>query len=359
MPELPNPVHIAILSAVFAVIAFIVQLGQRLGDWKSPKFAKVLLGMAVLLIACWVYLALLLIVKVDVRVMFSNQPTAFWVVMGTVSLMGLVVALPWRILRTSQTPSSTDSSVQSDLPVNHNAAAAHHEARADVFKREVDSLKLELKEKQVEIERLNQHIKDILGGAIDSHRILVEREHADKLRQLEGHSDPINLPTPREVEVQLETQPQIEPVTIDGWSYYSLRVLNRLWKLNRSLYGMTATLTYTGPDGTQYNPVRGLFRNREHGNSSQCETEITKLSPGDQFVDLILVVRSSAPMTDAEQGYEKLWSCSEYPPAILNAITIGQGEWKCEVSLSWQGGKTEQTVLIQVQRYRHANLVVT
>jgi hypothetical protein len=95
----PNPIHIAILSAVFAVIAFILQLGQRLGDWKSPRIAKVLLLIAVLLVACWIYLVCLLIFDIDIRTVFTQQPPVFWIIMATVALMGVIVSISPRWVR--------------------------------------------------------------------------------------------------------------------------------------------------------------------------------------------------------------------------------------------------------------------
>jgi len=40
MPELPNPIHIALLGAVFAVITILLTLGQRLGDWRSKRICQ-------------------------------------------------------------------------------------------------------------------------------------------------------------------------------------------------------------------------------------------------------------------------------------------------------------------------------
>jgi hypothetical protein len=89
---MPDPVHIAILSLGFAVVAFVITIAQRLGEWRSKAAARVLGAMAALLVASWFYLAVLWVVKVDLRVLFAAQSPIFWIIAGTLSLMGLVAA---------------------------------------------------------------------------------------------------------------------------------------------------------------------------------------------------------------------------------------------------------------------------
>jgi hypothetical protein len=92
VPVLPNPIHVGLLSGGFAIVALIVTLAQRLGDWRSKTVAKGLAAIAIMLLLCWVYLACLWIFEVDLRAVFSGHPTVFWIA-GTLSAIGLALAI--------------------------------------------------------------------------------------------------------------------------------------------------------------------------------------------------------------------------------------------------------------------------
>ncbi len=87
-----NPVHIALLSAVFAVIALILTMGQRLGEWRSKTIGRILGILGIFLIACWVYLACLWLTGIDLR-RFAEESVVFWVLLGGLSLIGAVFAV--------------------------------------------------------------------------------------------------------------------------------------------------------------------------------------------------------------------------------------------------------------------------
>jgi hypothetical protein len=93
MPELPQPVHVAILSLGFAVVAFIITIAQRLGDWRSKWIARALGVLAVLLVICWVYLGALWVFKLDLRVPFTSNSEWFWIIIAGISLLGTIVAI--------------------------------------------------------------------------------------------------------------------------------------------------------------------------------------------------------------------------------------------------------------------------
>jgi hypothetical protein len=91
--DLPSPIHVALLSGVFAVLAFVVTLAQRLGDWRSKKVAQVLGVISLLLLVSWLYLGCLWVFNVDLRASFSwNSPT-LWVVAGAVTLAGVSLSV--------------------------------------------------------------------------------------------------------------------------------------------------------------------------------------------------------------------------------------------------------------------------
>jgi hypothetical protein len=87
MFHLPEPTRLAILSLVLGAIAFVVQLAQRLGDWRSRAVAAILALVGFVLLSLWIYLASLWLFWVDLRVMFTTHGTRFWIVAGTVSLL--------------------------------------------------------------------------------------------------------------------------------------------------------------------------------------------------------------------------------------------------------------------------------
>lgn len=91
MQHLPNPIHIALLSGVFAVVAFILTFAQRIGDWRSKAVARILGVIGAGLIALWLYLACLWIFAIDLRTLFDGLSIVFWIILGTLSVMGIVV----------------------------------------------------------------------------------------------------------------------------------------------------------------------------------------------------------------------------------------------------------------------------
>jgi len=78
-----------LLSAGLAMILCLLQLAQRLGDWRSRKMAHLLTTAAVVLGLCWAYLIFLWIFKVDVRRWFESHWiwSAAALVLGTIALL--------------------------------------------------------------------------------------------------------------------------------------------------------------------------------------------------------------------------------------------------------------------------------
>jgi hypothetical protein len=94
--SLPQPIHVAIFSLLFAITAFFLTLGQRLGEWRSRKVAHALAVAAGCTVLCGVYLASLWLFNVDLRKGFASVPA--WLLVSSLG-MSLVALLVWLVNR--------------------------------------------------------------------------------------------------------------------------------------------------------------------------------------------------------------------------------------------------------------------
>jgi hypothetical protein len=85
--SLPQPIHVALVSLVCGLVYFLIQLAQRLGEWRSKAVANILGVIAGLLGICVLYMISLWVFKVDLA-SFGNVPRWIWWSTGVV-LVGL------------------------------------------------------------------------------------------------------------------------------------------------------------------------------------------------------------------------------------------------------------------------------
>jgi hypothetical protein len=111
VPHLPQPVHVTLLALGFTVIALILTLGQRLGEWRSKTVARILGILAFVLILCWVYVVLLWIFQIDL-VQFAILPVGVWWIVGLGSVITAVFAArrTWFRKKSAGLASSLDKS---------------------------------------------------------------------------------------------------------------------------------------------------------------------------------------------------------------------------------------------------------
>jgi hypothetical protein len=91
--ELSHPDHVFLLGVIVTVAIGMIHLGQRLGDWRSKIVARIMGGLAMILLACWVYLACLWLFEIDMRPWFTGH----WLLIFLLLLGG--GAIVWVIFR--------------------------------------------------------------------------------------------------------------------------------------------------------------------------------------------------------------------------------------------------------------------
>jgi hypothetical protein len=92
MFKLPQAIHVAILSLVIGAMMGLIALAQRLGDWRSKFWARVLGGLAGALTLSLLYLLLLWVFGLDM-IEVVKQHQVLWSAAGIVSVGGIVAAL--------------------------------------------------------------------------------------------------------------------------------------------------------------------------------------------------------------------------------------------------------------------------
>ena len=85
------------LSLGFAVIACVLTLAQRLGDWRSKTVAWILGCVALFSCVGWFYLAALWLLEVDIRIAFAERSTAFWITTSALSAVSIAALLLARL----------------------------------------------------------------------------------------------------------------------------------------------------------------------------------------------------------------------------------------------------------------------
>jgi hypothetical protein len=94
MSTLPQPIHVALVGLVLASMYAVIQLAQRLGEWRSKIIARILGIVAGLLGVCALYLISLWIFGVDLRAFTEVAPWIWW--SGGIAVSTAAILAIWR-----------------------------------------------------------------------------------------------------------------------------------------------------------------------------------------------------------------------------------------------------------------------